>query len=89
MNINESQTPEFRRFKYAQARAAGATRERARRIRDFETMACIAEIAHIRGIEKQQAGMDFFHDLEESKIKPYRTSPIMHHIQNKQDIPTI
>jgi hypothetical protein len=87
MNINESQTPEFRRFKYKKLIEAGAPICRAKKIRDWNHMACIAEIARLRRIDRIIARQYFFKDLESSGIKLWRDTPIKHVIPNKEDKP--
>jgi prophage antirepressor-like protein len=66
---NDTQTPEFREFKYNALVNAGYTPEKARKMRDWITAAVIRKIQQLSGKSWKQANFDFYRDLKDSGIK--------------------
>ena len=73
--INERQTSAFRKFKYAQARAAGIHEALASRMRDWKVTAVIGQIARIKKTEYAFVHIDFYTALQKAHIEMWREWP--------------
>ena len=70
--INERQTSNFRKFKYAQLRDAGYQKGIAARMRDWRLPAVIRKIAEAKKIEYALAHYSFYTALSTKKIEMWR-----------------
>jgi hypothetical protein len=70
--INEKQTSQFRKFKYQKCRQAGMNRILARRVRDWQTTACVRTIAKYLKVDFPLYSFQFYRDLKDSGIQPFR-----------------
>ena len=70
--INERQTSDFRKFKYAALRAVGYHKANAVRMRDWNVCGVIRKIAKATKQEYALAHYDFYTQLAEKGIKMWR-----------------
>jgi hypothetical protein len=70
--INEEQTSNVRKFKYAYARQRGVSKALAQRMRDWHLKGFIGQMSKQTGMEYPHEHINFYVELAKAKIEIWR-----------------